>query len=141
MYKTIRDSHRRQGIAAKAARKFKVTIDSNYTLPVAPNLLERDITATVPNKKWVTDITYLWTSEGWLYLAVIINLFSRAVIGWSMSYNMKIELVCDALKMAVFRRGRPKGVTVYSDRGSQYCSGDFLPLIENRSNTWRTNYG
>jgi transposase InsO family protein len=127
--KTISESMRRQGLVPKAARKFKVTTDSNHTLPVAPNLLERDFTATAPNQKWATDITYLWTSEGWLYLAVIIDLFSRAVIGWSMSPNMKAELVCDALTMAIFRRGRPKGVIMHSDRGSQYCSGDFRDLL------------
>ena len=128
--KTISGSMKRQGLAAKAARKFKVTTDSNHQLPIAPNLLERDFTATAPNQKWVTDITYLWTSEGWIYLAVIIDLFSRAVIGWSMSPNMKADLVCDALKMAIFRRGRPKGVIVHSDRGSQYCSGDFRDLLK-----------
>ena len=128
--KTISGSMKRQGLAAKAARKFKVTTDSNHQLPIAPNLLERDFTASAPNQKWVTDITYLWTSEGWIYLAVIIDLFSRAVIGWSMSPNMKADLVCDALKMAIFRRGRPKGVIVHSDRGSQYCSGDFRDLLK-----------
>ena len=128
--KTISGSMKRQGLTAKAARKFKMTTDSNHQLPVAPNLLERDFTATAPNQKWVTDITYLWTSEGWIYLAVITDLFSRAVIGWSMSPNMKADLVCDALKMAIFRRGRPKGVIVHSDRGSQYCSGDFRDLLK-----------
>ena len=119
----------RQGLVAKAARKFKVTTDSNHTLPVAPNLLEQDFNATGPNQKWVGDITYLMTSEGWLYLAVIIDLYSRTVIGWSMSNRMTADLVCDALKMALFRRGRPKKVIVHSDRGSQYCSHDYRDLI------------
>ncbi len=106
--KNIRNSMVRQGLVAKAARKFKVTTDSNHTLPVAPNLLEQDFNATGSNQKWVGDITYLMTSEGWLYLAVIIDLYSRTVIGWSMSNRMTADLVCDALKMALFRRGRPK---------------------------------
>ncbi|WP_435638417.1 IS3 family transposase [Proteus mirabilis] len=127
--KTIRNSMARQGLVAKAARKFKVTTDSNHTLPVAPNLLEQDFNATGPNQKWVGDITYLMTSEGWLYLAVIIDLYSRTVIGWSMSNRMTADLVCDALKMALFRRGRPKKVIVHSDRGSQYCSHDYRDLI------------
>lgn len=128
--KTIRNSMARQGLVAKAARKFKVTTDSNHTLPVAPNLLEQDFNATGPNQKWVGDITYLMTSEGWLYLAVIIDLYSRTVIGWSMSNRMTADLVCDALKMALFRRGRAvKKVIVHSDRGSQYCSHDYRDLI------------
>ena len=90
---------------AKAARKFKVTTDSKHTLPVAPNLLEQDFTADEPNQKWAGDITYLMTSEGWLYLAVIIDLYSHAVIGWSMSNRMTSDLVCDALQMALWRRG------------------------------------
>ena len=128
--KTILNSMERQGLVAKAARKFKVTTDSKHSLPVAPNLLEQNFTATGPNQKWVGDITYLMTSEGWLYLAVIIDLYSRAVIGWSMSNRMTADLVCDALKMALFRRGFPKSVVVHSDRGSQYCSRDYRDLIK-----------
>ena len=128
--KTIRKSMAQQGLVAKAARKFKVTTNSKHSLPVAPNLLKQDFTATGPNQKWVGDITYLMTSEGWLYLAVIIDLHSRAVIGWSMNSRMTAELVCDALKMALFRRGRPKSVIVHSDRGSQYCSHDYRDLLK-----------
>ena len=127
--KTIRCSMKRQGLVPKAARKFKMTTDSNHKQPVAPNLLAQDFTAVSPNQKWVGDITYLFTSEGWLYLAVIIDLYSRAVIGWSMNSRMTSELVCDALKMALFRRGFPKHVIVHSDRGSQYCSKDYCALI------------
>jgi transposase InsO family protein len=127
--KTIRNSMVRQGLVSKAARKFKVTTDSHHTLPVAPNLLEQDFNSTSPNQKWVGDITYLMTSEGWLYLAVMIDLYSRTIIGWSMSNRMTADLVCDALKMALFRRGRPKKVIVHSDRGSQYCSHDYRDLI------------
>lgn len=128
--KTIQNSMKRQGLVAKAARKFKVTTNSNHKLPVAPNVLEQNFDAQKPNEKWVGDITYLMTSEGWLYLAVIIDLYSRQVVGWSMSERMTADLVCDALSMALFRRGFPEGVIVHSDRGSQYCSHDYRCLIE-----------
>ena len=90
------------GVAA-AARKFKCTADSKHRLPVAPNLLEQDSNATAPNQKWAGDITYLATSEGWMYLAVVIDLYSRQVVGWSMNTRMTATLVCDALSMALFR--------------------------------------
>lgn len=99
--KTIAASLCRQGLKAKAAKKFKVTTDSKHKRPVAQNLLLQDFTASAPNQKWVGDITYLWTEAGWVYLAIIIDLFSRAVIGWSMSARMKSALVCDALQMAL----------------------------------------
>jgi len=85
------------GLQAQAKKKFKVTTDSNHKLPVAENLLNRDFSATGPNQKWVGDISYIWTDEGWLYLAVIIDLYSRAVIGWSIQPHMKRSLICDAL--------------------------------------------
>ena len=128
--KTIASSMERQGLVAKAGRKFKVTTDSKHSLPVAPNLLEQNFTADKPNQKWAGDITYLMTSEGWLYLAVIIDLYSRSVIGWSMSNRMTSTLVCDALQMALWRRGKPKNVIVHSDRGSQYCSHAYRDLIK-----------
>lgn len=128
--KTIADSMKRQRLIAKAARKFKVTTNSDHQLPVAPNLLQQDFVASQPNQKWVGDITYLMTSEGWLYLAVIIDLYSRAVVGWSISTCMTADLVCDALKMALFRRGFPTNVIVHSDRGSQYCSKAYRGLIK-----------
>lgn len=127
--KTITSSLKRQGLVAKAAKKLKVTTDSKHTRPAAPNLLAQDFTADKPNQKWAGDITYLMTSEGWLYLAVIIDLYSRAVIGWSMSNRMTATLACDALQMALWRRGKPKGVIIHSDRGSQYCSHDYQHLI------------
>ena len=127
--KTINRSMGRQGLVAKAARKFKSTTDSKHNLPVAPNLLEQNFTADKPNQKWAGDITYLMTSEGWLYLAVIIDLYSRSVIGWSMSTRMTSSLVCDALQMAIWRRGRPKDVIVHSDRGSQYASHAYRDLL------------
>jgi transposase InsO family protein len=118
------------GLRARAKRKFKATTNSNHKLPVAPNLLSRDFTTSALNQKWVGDITYLATPEGWLYLAVFIDLHSRKVVGWSMSERMTADLVCDALKMAWFGCRRPKGVIVHTDRGGQYCSNDFQKLIK-----------
>ena len=89
----------------------------------APNLLDRDFTATAPNQKWVADFKYLWTAEGWLYVAVVLNLFSRRVVGWSMQTSMTAQLVTDALLMAVWRRSTPPRDLVHSDQGSQYTSG------------------
>lgn len=91
--KTISKSLKRQGLIAKAAKLFKVTTDSNHALPVAPNLLARNFTAQHPNEKWVTDITYIQTAEGWLYLAVMIDLYSRKIVGWSMSKNIDAQLI------------------------------------------------
>ena len=93
-------------------------------------MLMQDFAATVPNQKWVGDITYLWTDEGWLYLATVIDLYSRRVIGWAMSERMTADLVCDALMMALWRRGMPQGVIMHSDRGSQYCSAAYQKLIK-----------
>ena len=126
--KTVAASLHRQGLIAKAARKFKATTNSNHNLPVFDNRLNQDFSATAPNQKWVGDITYLSTDEGWLYLAVIIDLFSRQVIGWAMAERMTANLVCDALQMAIFKRKRPKGVIVHSDRGSQPVLLSCLPL-------------
>jgi putative transposase len=128
--KTIGRSMKRQNLVAKAARKFKVSTDSNHRLPVAPNLLGQNFDADKPNQKWAGDITYLYTSEGWLYLAVMIDSHSRAVIGWSMSTRMTADLVCDALSMTLWHRGFPKGVIVHSDRGSQYCSKTYRKIID-----------
>ena len=88
-------------LRAKAKRKFKVTTDSKHNLPVAPNVLNRDFSATAPNQKWAGDISYVWTDEGWMYLAIVIDLYSRAVIGWSIQSTMSRKLVCDALMMAL----------------------------------------
>jgi transposase InsO family protein len=123
-------SLRRQGLRAKAAKKFKATTNSNHSLPVADNLLRQNFTAERPNQVWVGDITYIGTDEGWLYLAVVLDLFSRKVIGWSMSDRMTATLVCDALRMALFRRKRPRGAIMHTDRGSQYCSRDHRALLD-----------
>ena len=118
------------GLKAIQAKKFKVTTDSNHSKPVAPDLVEQDFSAVAPNQKWTSDITYIWTDEGWLYLAVVMDLYSRAIVGWSMNRRMTQQLVCDALTMALFRRGFPKGTIIHSDRGSQYCSKGYQQLIK-----------
>jgi putative transposase len=116
---------RQAGIAAKTKRKFKQTTDSNHSMPVAENLLDRQFGPEEPNASWCADITYIPTREGWLYLAVVEDLFSRAVVGWSMSETMTSRLVVDALEMALARRLPLKGssaLVAHSDRGSQYAS-------------------
>ena len=121
---------RANGLRAKAAKKYKATTNSNHSMPVAPNLLEQNFTAGVPDQKWVSDITYIWTEEGWLYLAVVLELYSRRVIGWAIAERMTAALVCDALIMALWRRHMPKGVIVHSDRGSQYCSAAYQKIFK-----------
>ncbi|MCU6243966.1 IS3 family transposase [Enterobacter asburiae] len=128
--KTIAASLRRQGLRAKAARKFSPVSYREHGLPVSENLLKQDFYASGPNQKWAGDITYLRTDEGWLYLAVVIDLWSRAVIAWSMSSRMTAQLVCDALQMALWRRKRPENVIVHTDRGGQYCSTDYQALLK-----------
>ena len=110
---------RENGIVAIRTRKYKVTTDSNHTLAVAPNLLDRDFSATAPNQKWAGDITYIRTSEGWLYLAVILDLYSRRIIGWAVSNRMKRDLAIRAPDMAVALRRPPKGCIHHTDRGRQ----------------------
>lgn len=120
------------GIKARGKRKFIATTDSNHGLPVAENLLNREFQPTTPNAVWTSDITYIATDEGWLYLAAVIDLFSRQIVGWSVQPHMRRELVMDALRMAWFRRqpGKEARVIFHSDRGSQYCSGDFQDLLK-----------
>lgn len=119
------------GIRAKGKRRFKVTTDSQHDLPIAPNLLNREFAVTEPDKVWVGDITYIATDEGWLFLAVVIDLFSRQVVGWSLRQDMTRELVIDALRMAWFKRhpARDAGLIFHSDRGSQYASRDFRDVL------------
>jgi transposase InsO family protein len=120
------------GIRARGKRRFRVvTTDSRHDLPIAPNLLSRNFTPAAPNQAWSGDITYIATEEGWLFLAVVIDLFSRKVVGWSMRPDMHRSLVIDALEMGVFQRRPPKGGLIFhSDRGSQYASEDFRAVIE-----------
>ncbi|EHI3950925.1 TPA: IS3 family transposase [Salmonella enterica subsp. enterica serovar Birkenhead] len=128
--KTIAASLRRQGLRAKASRKFSPVSYREHGLPVSENLLKQDFIASGPNQKWAGDITYLRTDEGWLYLAVVIDLWSRAVIGGSMSARMTAQIACDALQMALWRRKRPKNVIIHTDRGGQYCSADYHTLLK-----------
>ncbi|EBV5771587.1 IS3 family transposase [Salmonella enterica] len=128
--KTVAASLRRQGLRAKASRRFRPVSYRKHDLPVSENLLKQDFYASGPNQKWVGDITYLRTGEGWLYLAVVIDLWSRSVIGWSMSSRMTAQLACDALQMALWRRKCPENVIVHTDRGGQYCSTDYQSLLK-----------
>ncbi len=118
------------GLQVKQKRKYKITTDSKHRLPVADNVLDRQFLPTGPNQAWGTDITYLWTQEGWLYLAVVIDLYSRRVVGWAMDRRMKKALVIRALMMAVNLRRPPAGLIHHSDRGSQYASHDYQKLLK-----------
>ncbi|CAM3904333.1 IS3 family transposase [Paracidovorax anthurii] len=121
----VRRLMQRHGIRAKGKHKFVVTTDSAHRLPVAPDLVQRRFTPATPNALWSGDITYIATDEGWLYLAAVLDLHSRQVVGWSLQAHMQTALVKDALQMACFRRRPPAGLIFHSDRGSQYCSQDF----------------
>ncbi len=113
---------RKLGLKAKPSKRFKITTDSNHSYPVAPNHLNRQFQVDRPDRVWASDITYLWTRQGWLYIAVILDLFSRKVVGWSISQRMTSELVKKALDMAVIHRQPSKGLLHHSDQGSQYAS-------------------
>ena len=116
---------RENGIKVIRTQKYKATTDSGHTFNIAPNLLDQDFTTDGPNQKWAGDISYIWTSEGWLYLAVILDLYSRRVIGWAVSNRMKQDLAIRALDMAVALRRPPEGCIHHTDRGSQYCSNEY----------------
>jgi len=116
---------RREGIRAVRRRKFRATTDSKHADPIAPNILNRDFTAALPNTAWVTDVTYVWTRQGWLYLAAILDLCSRRVVGWATSANNDRQLALDALHRAVADRKPLAGMLHHSDRGSTYASGDY----------------
>lgn len=126
---TVRKVLAEKGLFFKGKRRFTITTDSRHNEPVAPNILKRDFTATDVNQKWVADITYIPTSEGWLYLAIVMDLFSRKIVGWSMDRNINAELVIKALKAAVEKRGFVGGLVHHSDRGVQYASGDFQDML------------
>jgi putative transposase len=120
---------RGRGLAARRRRRFRVTTDSRHGFPVAPNVLARQFACSVPDTGWVTDITYIWTAEGWLYLAVILDLCSRLAVGWAMSERITDDLTLTALHMALARRRPPQGLLHHSDRGSQYASGDYRTAL------------
>ncbi len=121
------------GVKARQRRKYKVTTNSNHKQPVFDNLLNREFDVAQPDQVYAADVTYIWTQEGWLYLAVVIDLCSRKIVGWSMSSRMKAGLVCDALQMAVWRRRPKAGLIHHSDRGSQYASRVFRRLLKAHS--------
>lgn len=129
--KRIRRLMKSLGIQGKNApkKRFTVTTDSNHTNPIAENYLRREFVQPAPNKAWVTDITYIWTEEGWLYLAVVIDLFSRMVVGWAISAHITASLVCIALEKALAKRKPPPGVLLHSDRGVQYTSEQYRFLV------------
>ena len=127
---TVRRVLRAKGLFSRTKKKFVVTTDSAHDMPVAGNLLDRNFTATGPNQKWAADITYLPTAEGWLYLAVVMDLFSRRIVGWSMSPSLRTPLVLDALEMALDHRLPEPGLLHHSDRGSQYASDAFGELLD-----------
>jgi len=126
---TVAELMREHGIRARAPKRFVRTTDSNHRLPVAANVLDRDFEPEGPNEKWCADITYLPTREGWLYLAVVEDLFSRMIVGWSMAESMESRLVVDALEMAIRRRRPEAGVLAHSDRGSQYASEHYQRVL------------
>jgi putative transposase len=141
----VSDIMRELGLIPKVVKKYKATTNSNHNLPVAENILNREFTADRPNQKWVSDITYVPTDEGWLYVAGVLDLYGREVVGWSMGERMTKDLVIIALRQAKVRRGNPKGVLAHSDRGSQYCSYDyqkelnkdgFICSMSRKANCW-----
>lgn len=118
------------GLFCKTKRKFKATTNSRHNNPVAQNILKREFTVEKPNQVWVGDITYIWTNEGWLYLATVIDLFSRRIVGWSMSNRMTVDLVNDAFLAAMWLRKPGKGLLWHTDRGSQYASTSHRQLLK-----------
>lgn len=143
-YNTVERLMRENEIQPKQKRKFKITKDSKHDLPIAPNLLNREFSAEEKDEVWVSDITYIETGQGWLYLSVFIDLYSRAVVGWSMEKNMTADIVVNAFKMGVSKQGRAP-IVVHSDRGSQYASSLFreelkfhgtLQSMSRKGNCW-----
>ncbi len=125
----VRRLMRELGLQARQPRRYKVTTDSRHSFPVAPNLLNRQFDVAEPNRVWTADLTYVWTFAGWLYLAVVMDLFSRQIVGWAMDKRMKKQLVMDALSMAFWRRKPAAGLLHHSDRGSQYACHDYQKML------------
>jgi len=144
-HERVRNSLKRQGLCPVYKRPYRVTTDSAHNKPIAPNVLDRRVDGWQVNQAWVGDITYIPTGEGWLYLACVMDLASRRIVGWSMSNRIKADLVCQALKSAYWRRKPPEGLIMHSDRGSQYASDNHRQLIKDyrmiqsmsrRANCW-----
>ena len=136
---------RHAGIRAKTVKKWRATTQSQHRFPVAANTLNRQFTVTVPNRVWAGDLTYVWTTEGWLYLAVMLDLYSRRVIGWAMGHRLTVELAEQALTMAVANRAPTAGLVHHSDRGSQYAATSYqrrltahglIPSMSRKGNCW-----
>jgi len=122
---------RHHGIRARVPRRFRIrTTDSHHDLPIAPNRLDQNFAAKRPNQVWLADITYVATSEGWLYLAVVLDLFTRKIVGWAMRDHMRAELTIAALAMAIQRQKPPPGLIHHSDRGSQYAAADYRKILD-----------
>jgi transposase InsO family protein len=124
---------RENNIHARYKKRYKVTTDSKHNMPIAPNLLDRNLNPSAPNQVWTSDITYLWTDEGWLYLAIVLDLFNREVVGWSLKPRMTADIVTDALTMAWFRKKPTAGLMHHSDREAQLLSRRNLALRSNFS--------
>ena len=144
-HERVRKSLRRQGLQALYKRPYRVTTDSNHAKPIAANVLDRRFDGWTVNRAWVADITYVATAEGWLYLAAVMDLASRRIVGWSMSDRIKTDLVCEALRSAYWRRKPTAGLIMHTDRGSQYASDRYRGLIKDfgmiqsmsrRANCW-----
>jgi transposase InsO family protein len=125
----VADLMREQGLRSKVKRKYRVTTDSRHSYPVAPNILNREFTVSSPNRVWTSDITYLPSRNGWLYLAFFMDLYSRMIVGWCVSKSLGHEMVLQALSRAIGRRRPPEGLLIHSDRGVQYCCGNFREII------------
>ena len=121
----VRRIMRQMGLKAKTSKRFKLTTDSRHSFPVAPNILDRNFEVDSPDRVWTADISYVWTFEGWMYLAIVMDLFSRQIVGWSMDKRMKKKLVLDALAMAYWQRKPSEGLLHHSDRGSQYACHEY----------------
>ncbi len=130
IHRVERLMRREQLIARRRRRRMPFDIGTRIEHSIAPNILQRQFEATAINRKWVADFTYLWTAEGWLYVAVVLDLFSRRIVGWSMSSQMTAQLVIDALMMAIWRRGSVQALLHHSDQGSQYTSEPFQRLLK-----------
>ena len=141
---------REMGLRGVCPRKFRVTTDSDHDYPIAKNLLDRNFEASKPNEKWTTDITYVWTGEGWLYLAVVMDLYSRRIVGWSAADHMQTSLCLEALRKALALRTDVRGLLHHSDRGVQYASGGYRDALDavgiecsmsRRANCWDNAVG
>ncbi len=121
---------RDNGMKANQKRRFKNTTDSNHASPIAPNILDQDFACEQPDRKWGVDISYIWTLEGWLYLAIVLDFYSRRIVGWAVSDRLKKDLALTALRRAIALRKPPTGLIHHSDRGSQYCAHDYQRLLK-----------